>query len=109
MAAISYEALPQAEKRRVARDLRQTTPGRAIAALLGVSPASVQRWTRDLKVDLGARRRPTEPAETCNCELPASDRRFDAFCRRSATCFYCGRPRTRNKASQAARTAQEAH
>lgn len=92
---VAYDSLTIEEKRRVARDLRPSYNVRDLAALLHTGTNQIVKWTRDLKVDLGAARKRTRvrtDEEMCHCPRPASHPGFDSFCKRGETCIYCAKP-----------------
>lgn len=92
MSEIALHALPLDEKEKMAIELRPFHSTREIAAILGIGTKRAFNWTRHLNID---RRRSTmrgKPStERCDCHEPIGDRRFDAYCKRSRTCFYCGK------------------
>lgn len=96
MAEISYEALPNAEKKRIARELRPSHTLDQLVELLHVGKKAVWNWTKDVRVDLRVGAPPKQvktDEDFCHCSLPARDSHADSFCQRSQTCIYCTKPR----------------
>lgn len=102
MSAISYAALPEAEKRAAAIDLARDHNPTQIAELLGVGWNRVKSWidpayaaahrererTRMRVKRAGQTRTKTKP---CGCGDPLIDPLTDRYFKRAVHCVYCGK------------------
>lgn len=91
MSEITFVALPVAEKKKLAVAMRPTHTIRDLSEKLGIGTKQAFNWTRHLRVDLRVRRKTQTSEERCSCSQPISDTRFDAYCKRTRTCFRCGK------------------
>lgn len=98
MAEISYAALPKAEQKQIACELRPLYTIDELAELFGCGRDKIYGWTKHLRVDM-RRSKPPKQVKTeedfCHCEIPARDSHVDSFCQRMETCIYCTKPRQR--------------
>lgn len=94
MASISLGALTVEQKKYEARALRFEYRQGEIAELLDVPKRTIREWLVGMKLPAISQivQQALRSAETCSCEHPAADPRTDALCRRSETCFWCGKP-----------------